>query len=58
MSAPLFDGLPPVGPNNAVNPGVVRVALPVPIDRLFDYQLPTRILEQHPGKEDVATSFI
>ena len=40
MSAPLFDGLPPVGPNDAANERVVRVALPVPIDRLFDYRLP------------------
>ncbi|MCP4907892.1 MAG: primosomal protein N' [bacterium] len=40
MSAPLFDGLPPTGRNDAANHAVVRVALPVPIDRLFDYRLP------------------
>ena len=49
MSAPLFDGLPPVGPNNAVNDRLVRVALPVPIDRLFDYRVP----EAHPGDVSV-----
>jgi primosomal protein N' (replication factor Y) len=45
MSSPLFDGLPPVGRNNAANDRLVRVALPVPIDRLFDYRIP----EDYPG---------
>jgi primosomal protein N' (replication factor Y) len=40
MTAPLFDGLPPIGPDDAANSRVVRVALPVPIDRLFDYRVP------------------
>jgi primosomal protein N' (replication factor Y) len=40
MSSPLFDGLPPVAPDDATNVGVVRVALPIPIDRLFDYRVP------------------
>lgn len=39
MSAPLFDGLAPAAPNDAANTAVVRVALPVPIDRLFDYRV-------------------
>ena len=37
MTAPLFDGLPPAGADDAANSRVVRVALPVPIDRVFDY---------------------
>ena len=40
MSAPLFDGLAPHGPNDAADSRIVRVALPVPIDRLFDYRVP------------------
>ncbi|MCR9096566.1 MAG: primosomal protein N' [bacterium] len=40
MSAPLFDGLPPAGSDDATNEGIVRVALPVPLDRLFDYRVP------------------
>jgi primosomal protein N' (replication factor Y) len=40
MTAPLFDGLPPIGSDDAANSRVVRVALPVPIDRLFDYRVP------------------
>ncbi|MEZ4334033.1 MAG: primosomal protein N' [Myxococcota bacterium] len=46
MTSPLFDGLGPpasddarVGPASR-GPRVVRVALPVPIDRVFDYALP------------------
>ena len=42
MSAPLFDGLPPDGLDDATNPGIVRVALPVPLDRLFDYRVPAK----------------
>ncbi len=44
MSAPLFDGLPPAGRNDAADRRIVRVALPVPIDRLFDYLLPPSLL--------------
>ena len=40
MSSPLFDGLPPAGSDDATNDRVVRVALPIPIDRLFDYRVP------------------
>ena len=48
MSSPLFDGLAPIGADDARaaatsrGPGakrVVRIALPVPIDRVFDYTL-------------------
>jgi primosomal protein N' (replication factor Y) len=39
MTAPLFDGLAPPGPDDAANERIVRVALPVPIDQLFDYRL-------------------
>jgi len=41
MSTPLFDGLPPLAPDDAANARVVRVALPVPVDQLFDYRVPT-----------------
>ncbi|MEE8167198.1 MAG: hypothetical protein V3T64_16650, partial [Myxococcota bacterium] len=41
MSAPLFDGLPPLAPDDAANARAVRVALPVPVDQLFDYRVPT-----------------
>ena len=40
MSAPLFDGLPPLAPDDAPTARVVRVALPVPVDQLFDYRVP------------------
>jgi primosomal protein N' len=40
MSSPLFDGLAPAAPNDATDERVVRVALPVPTDRLFDYRVP------------------
>ena len=43
MSAPLFDGLPPEATNDATKERVVRVALPLPIDRLFDYRLPASV---------------
>ena len=50
MSAPLFDGLPPLGSDDAANARVVRVALPVPIDRLFDYRVgPAHTGEIAPG---------
>ena len=54
LSDPLFDGLPPEGANDATNgakkQGVVRVALPVPLDRLFDYRVPaSHGLEVEPG---------
>ena len=61
MSAPLFDGLAPHGPDDAANSRIVRVALPVPIDRLFDYRVPkahadevepgTRVRVQFSGQE-------
>jgi len=43
MTAPLFDGLPPLGPDDAADERILRVALPVPLDQLFDYLLPTRL---------------
>ncbi|MHA7836368.1 MAG: replication restart helicase PriA [bacterium] len=43
MSAPLFDGLPPLSGEDGGEPRLVRIALPVPIDRLFDYRLPDRM---------------
>ncbi len=36
----MFDGLPPAASDDATNEGIVRVALPVPLDRLFDYRIP------------------
>jgi len=39
MSAPLFDGLAPRDDNDAANERIVRVALPVSLDQLFDYRL-------------------
>jgi primosomal protein N' (replication factor Y) len=39
MSAPLFDGLAPRDANDAANERIVRVALPIPLDQLFDYRL-------------------
>jgi primosomal protein N' (replication factor Y) (superfamily II helicase) len=46
MTAPLFDGLPPLRRDDAANSRVVRVALPVPIDQFFDYRIP----ESHEGQ--------
>ncbi len=46
MSAPLFDGLPPPERDDAADGRVVRVALPVPIDRLFDYRAPKAIADE------------
>jgi primosomal protein N' (replication factor Y) len=47
MTAPLFDGLAPLGPDDAVNECILRVALPVPLDQLFDYRLPARLSAAH-----------
>ena len=44
-SAPLFDGLPPAGLDDAANARVVRVALPIPLDRLFDYRVPAKFAD-------------
>ncbi|HPG25329.1 MAG TPA: primosomal protein N', partial [Myxococcota bacterium] len=44
MSAPLFDGLGPPGPDDATEPDRVRVALPVPVDRVFSYRAKTGAL--------------
>jgi primosomal protein N' (replication factor Y) len=41
MSAPLFDGLPPLPDPDSGGSDVVRIALPVPLDRLFDYRSPS-----------------
>ena len=49
MSAPLFDGLAPQDPNDAANERIVRVALPVPLDQLFDYRVPFALGEAAPG---------
>ena len=52
MTAPLFDGLAPLGPDDAANEGsarVVRVALPVPLDQVFDYRLRASHAEARPG---------
>ncbi len=53
MTAPLFDGLPPLDPDDAANECIVRVALPVPLDQLFDYRLPAGLVaaqaDVHPG---------
>ncbi len=43
MTAPLFDGLPPLGADDGADEEILRVALPVPLDRLFDYRLPSRL---------------
>lgn len=51
MSAPLFDGLPPIESDDAANSRIVRVALPVPIDRLFDYRIPAA----HSGEVEPGT---
>jgi len=48
MTAPLFDGLAPLGPDDAANECILRVALPVPLDQLFDYRLPARLSASHP----------
>ena len=54
MTAPLFDGLAPLDPDDAADECIVRVALPVPLDQLFDYRLPARLVTGHadarPGK--------
>jgi len=42
MSSPLFDGLPPLPGEDEGDARIVRIALPVPIDRLFDYRLPAQ----------------
>lgn len=42
MSSPLFDGLPPLPGEDEGAARIVRIALPIPIDRLFDYRLPAR----------------
>ena len=47
MTAPLFDGLAPLGPDDAANECILRVALPVPLDQLFDYRLPARLSAAH-----------
>ena len=47
MTAPLFDGLAPLGPDDAADECILRVALPVPLDRLFDYRLPARLRAAH-----------
>ena len=47
MSSPLFDGLAPLGPDDAANECILRVALPVPLDQLFDYRLPARLSAAH-----------
>ncbi len=39
MSAPLFDGLDAAGRKHAADEHIVRVALPLPLDRLFDYRV-------------------
>ena len=44
MTAPLFDGLAPLGPDDAADERILRVALPVPLDQLFDFRLPARLL--------------
>jgi hypothetical protein len=68
MSSPLFDGLGPVGADDARGraarrgsdaKSTVRVALPVPVDRLFDYALDARALsgeslERGPGRTHAA----
>jgi primosomal protein N' (replication factor Y) len=47
MTAPLFDGLAPLGPDDAANECILRVALPVPLDQLFDYRLPPDLSASH-----------
>jgi primosomal protein N' (replication factor Y) len=47
MTAPLFDGLAPLGPDDAADERILRVALPVPLDQLFDYRLPARLVAAH-----------
>jgi primosomal protein N' (replication factor Y) len=49
MTSPLFDGLAPLGPDDAANECILRVALPVPLDQLFDYRLPARLSAAHPN---------
>ncbi len=49
MTAPLFDGLAPPGPDDAADDRIVRVALPVPLDQLFDYRLGGGQAEAAPG---------
>jgi primosomal protein N' (replication factor Y) len=39
MTAPLFDGLAPQDSDDAAPERIVRVALPIPLDQLFDYRL-------------------
>lgn len=50
MTAPLFDGLAPLDGDDAADEPVVRVALPIPLDRLFDYRLPAALTGE-PGSD-------
>jgi primosomal protein N' (replication factor Y) len=56
MSSPLFDGLAPLGPDDAVDDRIVRVALPIPLDQVFDYRLPATLPDALPGAR-VCVSF-
>jgi primosomal protein N' (replication factor Y) len=56
MSTPLFDGLPPLPGEDEGDARIVRIALPVPIDRLFDYRLPARLSARLSARQTLAVA--